>query len=273
MAIGEPFKVNSFCNDIKSLGANLVMNWGTDPGSGATVTVCDSCEPLFIPTLWGRSFDDDRLSKLPNDVAPWAIFLENEPNWWGFADLDADHGQGANMSASTAAKRWKGHKQLVDSKWGNPLTKWIAPSPVTDLYKNCGAGELAGCKWQSQFDWLDQYFAGCGGCLENMWAVQAHEYSCKMDQTKKRIMDLHNRYNKPVFVGEIGCSGPSAADQAQYLSDFVKWAYSEPAVVGYVWTGVNDVGAKNSQLVSGGKLTAVGQAYKQAQQSAPSSDS
>ena len=272
VAIGEPFSVEPLCSNIQNLGADHVMNWGTDAGDGSSITVCDACEPRFVPTLWGRDFDDDNLKKLPSDEAPWAILLENEPNWWGFADLNAEHGQGSNMTAGDAAARWKDHKQLVDSKWGKPLTKWISPSPVSDLYKNCGPGEMVGCKWQSQFDWLDQYFAGCGGCLDNMWALQAHEYSCKMDQTKKRITDLASRYGKPVFVGELGCNGPSADEQAKYLSDFVTWAYNESSVVGYVWTGVNNVGAKNSQLVSNGQLTAVGTAYKEAQQSAPSSD-
>ena len=265
MAIGEPFNVSRFCDDIHEVEPDVVINWGPTTRDGASITVCDACDPRFLPTLWGRPWDDQVLATLPDDEAPWAIALENEPNWWGFVPLTNDHGQGSNLTAPAAAARWAAHKKLVETKWGPGLTKWIAPSPVTDLYKPCRPGQKDGCTWQGQFEWLDEYFAHCDGCLQDMWALSAHEYSCNMDATKQHITALSQKYSKPVFVGELGCSGPSADEQGQYLQAFVAWASKEESVLGYVWCGLNDVGAKNAQLMVDGKLTAVGTAYKKAQ--------
>ena len=272
VAVGEPFNVDDFCDAIAECQPQLVMNWGTSNGDGNSITVCNDCSPVFLPNLWGRSFDDTNLAKLPDAEAPWGILLENEPNWWGFTPLTNDHGAGANMTATQAAQKWTGHKQLVDTKWGPGLTKWIAPSPVTDLYKACTAGQEQGCTFQGQFEWLDEYFANCNGCIKDMWALNTHEYSCDMVRTKKHITDLATRYGKNVFVGELGCDGPSAATQGQYLEDFVTWAKSEPSVVGYIWAGLNSVGSTNAQLVANsGSLTAVGTSFQAAQQIAPAS--
>ena len=249
----------------------LVMNWGPDTRDGHSLTVCGDCEPVFLPNAWGRTFDDTELAKLPDGAAPWGILLENEPNWWGFPPLTADHGAGANMTAQAAAARWTKHKQLVDTKWGPGLTKWISPSPVTELYRACRPGERQGCTFQGQFAWLDAYFAACNGCLKDMWAINTHEYSCDLERSKRHIRDVAARYGKPVFVGELGCDGPSAQAQGKYLESMVTWFASEPSVVGYIWAGLNSVGSKNAQLTANGALTPVGQSFKNAQRILPGS--
>lgn len=83
----------------------LLMNWGPDNRHDATINVCDNPSIKFMPNLWGRDFDYPQLSALPNEVVPWGVMLENEPNWWG-SDNGQDHGAGCNMTAQVAAERY-----------------------------------------------------------------------------------------------------------------------------------------------------------------------
>ena len=268
-AVGEPFNTSTICPDIELLKPELLINWGPNTRDGDTIQVCGDKDIKFLPTLWGQTWDDPILAKLPNDTAPWGIFLENEPNWWGFQPLTAEHGAGANLTAEEVARRYKGHADLINAKWGKGKVKLISPSPITTLYAKCKNGEKQGCYFQSQLDYLDEFFAKCN-CFDDMWAINLHEYSCHVDRTQEFVKTLNDKYpGKNIFLGELGCDGPPVEEQAKYLTDFAAWASTQDTITGFIWTGVNDVGAKNEELSVNGKLTPLGEAFKNIQQKYP----
>ena len=76
------------------------MNWGPNNRNDAGISVCNDASIHFIPTLWGQSWDDSELSGVPNNTPPWAIMLENEPNWAS---------SGPNWTAQYTASKYFGH--------------------------------------------------------------------------------------------------------------------------------------------------------------------
>ena len=268
-AFGEPFNVGTDCVDIDNISPELLINWGPDNRNDTTMNVCNNGAIRFVPYLWGRTWDDSELEALPNSPTPWGVILENEPNWWG-SDLNADHGAGCNMTADVAAGKYGPHTQLINEKWGVGVVKLISPSPVNKYYPTCTYEPEANCAYQPQLAWLDEYFSMCGTCYHDIWAINLHDYSCNLAQSQSLIADLNAHYpNKNIFVGELGCSGVPAEEMAQYLEDWVSWAYGQQTIVGFLWAGINDVGTPGSELSLNGQLTPVGQVFKSIQQNYP----
>jgi hypothetical protein len=145
----------------------------------------------------------------------------------------------------------------------------ISPSPVNKFYPNYTYEPEQGCAFQPQLAWLDEYFADCD-CYDDMWAINLHDYSCDVASSQSLIADLNAHYpGKNIFFGELGCGGVPANQMAQYLSDFAAWAYTAPMVVGFLWAGINNVGATGSELSLNGELQPCGQAFKTIQQNYP----
>ncbi|EIW81798.1 hypothetical protein CONPUDRAFT_152702 [Coniophora puteana RWD-64-598 SS2] len=270
-AFGSPFDVTTDCADIDNISPELLINWGPDNRHDATINVCNNTNIKFLPYLWGQTWDDSELNALPNDDAPWAVIFENEPNWWGGEPLTDDHGDGCNMTATAAAAKYSGHTQIINEKWGVGVVKLISPSPVNKYYPMCMYEPEQGCAFQTQMDWLAEYFANCGTCEQDIWAINIHDYNCNLADTQSLVADMAAAYpGKNVFFGELGCNGPTAEEMAQYLLDFSGWAYQEDTVRGFIWAAItNDVGTPGSELSTNGQLTPVGQAFKQIQQQYP----
>lgn len=211
------------------------------------------------------------LGKLANDRKPWGIILENEPNWWGPQPLDAEHGDGCNMTAAEASRKYRGHTDLINRKWGAGVVKLIGPSPVNKYYPTCDRPQPAsGCAWQPQLAWLDEYYAGCGTCFRDTWALNVHDYGCDVAQTQELVADVEAKYpGKDIFFGEVGCNGPSAEEMARFLRDFVEFAYHHPRVVGFLWAALNSVGTPGSELSLEGRVTVVGKAFRDIQREYP----
>ncbi|KAI1752061.1 glycosyl hydrolase catalytic core-domain-containing protein [Xylaria castorea] len=267
-AFGSPFNVATDCNDINLISPELLMNWGPDNRNDATINVCGNSNIKFLPTLWGRDFDVPELSALPNSPKPFGVFLENEPNWFGA--YSTDHGVGCNLTAKQCATRYYTETNIINQKFGVGAVKLFTPSPVNPTYPKCTGPGQYGCTYEDQISWFKDYFVACPNCLHDAWAINHHEYSCNLATTQANIQRLWTNFGKKnVFVGELGCDGPSPATQAQYLRDFVAWAYTQQYVVGFIWAGLNNVGSSGAQLVLNGQLTAVGTAYKQIQQQYP----
>lgn len=126
------------------------------------------------------------------------------------------------------------------------------------------------CAFQPQYAWFKEYFANCGTCFHDTWALNLHDYSCNLASTKSLVADMNAVYpNKNIFFGEIGCNGPTADQMAQYLEDFVAWAYGVPTIVGFIWSAINSVGTKGSELSLNGQLQPVGRAFKDIQNRYP----
>ena len=269
-AFGPPFDTSTDCQDIDNISPELLFSWGPSSSSYPTINVCDNAAIHFIPYLWGTSSDDAGLSALPDDETPWGVIFENEPNWWGGEPLTADHGDGCNMTATEAASRYGPHTEIINEKWGVGVVKLISPSPVNKYYPNCTYEPEVGCAFQPQLAWLDEYFANCGTCYHDIWAINLHDYSCNVTDSQSLVADLNAHYpDKNIFFGELGCNGPSADEMAQYLTDFVEWAYTVPTIVGFVWSAINSVGTPGSELSLGGQIQPVGEAFKTIQQNYP----
>ena len=268
-AFNVPFNTSTDCVDINNISPELLINWGPDNRDDASLNVCNNADIKFVPNLWGRTWDDTQLSALPDDDTPWGVIFENEPNWWG-SDLNAEHGVGANMTAKAAAARYGPHTQIINEKWGVGKVKLISPSPVHKAYPNCTTEPEANCAFQPQLAWLDEYFANCGTCYHDIWAINLHDYSCHLANTQSVVADLNAHYpGKNIFFGELGCGSRSAEAMAQYLTEFIAWAYTAPTIVGFIWAGINDVGTPGSELSLNGQLQPVGQVFKTIQQDYP----
>lgn len=55
-------------------------------------------------------------------------------------------------------------------------------------------------------DWFDEFFAqpGCG--LDTVDFIATHKYGCNATDTIQYVMELHNRYHKPIWLTEFSCS-------------------------------------------------------------------
>ena len=255
---------------MNNISPELLLNWGPDNRYDGTLNVCGNANIKFLPNRWGRSFDDSELNALPNSRTPWAVVFENEPNWWGPEPLTADHGDGANLTAKQCASNYLAGTRIINQKWGVGVVKLISPSPVNRFYPNCNHEPQTGCAFQPQYAWFAEYFANCGTCFHDTWALNLHDYSCNLASTQSLVAEMNQHYpNKNIFFGELGCNGPTAQQMAQYLQDFVAWAYGVPTIVGFIWAAMNSVGTPGSELLLNGQLQPVGQAFKTIQQRYP----
>lgn len=236
----------------------------------ALLDVCGNPAIHYVPNQWGRANDNSELNKLPNSRTPWGVIFENEPNWWGPQPLTAQHGDGCNMTARQAASRYGPATSTINAKWGVGIVKLISPSPVNKYYPNCTYEPESNCAFQPQYAWFREYFANCGTCFHDTWALNLHDYSCNLASTKSLVADMNAVYpGKNIFFGELGCNGPTANQMAQYLTEFVQWAYGVPTIVGFIWSAINSVGTKGSEMSLNGQLQPVGRAFKDIQQRYP----
>ena len=174
------------------------------------------------------------------------------------------------MTACDAAAKYAGHTQIINDKWGVGVVKLISPSPVNKYYPNCTYEPEMGCVYQPQFDWFAKYFANCGTCFHDIWALNLHDYSCNLADSQSLVADMSAVYpGKNIFFGELGCGGVSAGEMESYFIEFVEWAYTVPTIVGFVWAGINYVGTAGSELSVGGQIPPVGEAFKFVQANYP----
>jgi hypothetical protein len=221
----------TFCLDwaLARPSVSWIYSWGLSPAE----LTCDSALP-FEPMFWGaKSVAND--SSLFTTTASTHVLGFNEPNGKDQSDLTPT--EAASLWPTVAAAALARNLSLV------------APVP-------------SGADTQ----WLDSFFAACGGCEASIVAIALHPYACEAAGLKSSL-DTWGKYQKPLWVSEFNCGdGSKNATAAEHLA-WMKVALpildADARVERYAWMSSRDVKVPGAALFTdvGGTLTALGKFY------------
>ncbi|KAL2012049.1 hypothetical protein VTN00DRAFT_4767 [Thermoascus crustaceus] len=209
-------------------GVTWAYNWDSKPGG----TLPPGVE--YVPMLWGsRSFDgwDDAVNTALSSGSKYLLGF-NEP----------DNAQQAMMSPQDAAMSFKQYMTPYADR-----AKLVSPA-ITNS-QNPGEG----------LDWMRSFLQACTDCQQSVMAVHWYGGTNGAEDFKQHIqqcIDLANQNGmNEVWVTEFAATGDPMG-QAQFLRDVIPWLESQPAVGRYAYFMVAE-----GMLISGGALSAIGEAY------------
>ena len=111
-------------------------------------------------------------------------------------------------------------------------------SPAANHCRPGGGGLQDSNCFQAPMDWFDEFFAqpGCG--LDTVDFIATHKYGCNATDTIQYVMELHNRYHKPIWLTEFSCSkAPVRARPAASRGPRTHAPPAQPFSRGLVLTG------------------------------------
>jgi len=106
--------------------------------------------------------------------------------------------------------------------------------------------------------WMDQFLDACTGCTIDAIAIHIYDSATNLGYFQSYIPGVGHKYNKPVWVTEFAGSG-SQQQQIDFINTMVPFLDGEGTVERYAYFGNVE-----GQLISGGQLNAVGNAYQSA---------
>jgi hypothetical protein len=202
-------------NDLAALkGISWFYNWSPKPN----IAVPSNIE--FVPMIWGsKDLTASAIASIPAGSKYLLGF--NEPNF---------HVQG-NLSPQQAAQLWPQVEQIASSKG----LKLVSPA-----INYCGPTN--DCWNTNPFDWLDQFFAACNGCLNRMDYIAAHWYACGATAQAPYLQNYlagFQKYNKKIWLTEWSCGDDSnlqsPSQQAQYMKQVIDLIENSDQIFRYAW--------------------------------------
>ncbi|DAA76254.1 TPA_exp: Uncharacterized protein A8136_0926 [Trichophyton benhamiae CBS 112371] len=222
MAYNDPQAVAAFKGTRASAWA---YNWGSNSnniGNGID----------YAPMLWGQKFFNDWTKSTPSILSTGCKYVLsfNEP------DIPSQ----ANMSPQDAIQA---HKQY--------MKPFVGKASIGSPAVSNGGGEMG-------LSWLGKFLDGCAGqCNIDFLNVHWYDSAQNVDAFKKHITDSINLAHKhnidKIWLTEFRGDGDENS-QVQFLHQVLPWLDSNPGVARYSYFMADD-------LVKGGQLTPVGQAY------------
>lgn len=238
---GKAGVAQHFEHDTASLGAlasgthvSWNYNWGMSSASVPGIT--------FVPMVWGAA-STSQLSALPDSQY---LLGFNEPNMNGRG--------GSSMSVQQAVSLWP---QVEAAASAHGVRTLVGPAMAH----------------VNPTQWYDAFFASCHGCRVD--AIALHSYNCDMPGLKSYV-DSFRKYGKPLWLTELACAdnptaipgntagSKSAEWQCKYIQELVPYLEGESIIEKYSWFSVSSSYSGESALVSGGRLTALGECYNSA---------
>jgi hypothetical protein len=196
----------------------------------------------FVPMLWGEKHAanwnqtiGDIISK--NNVN--SVLGMNEPELPGQSNLNPQ--QGADM--------WRAYLEPLRSS-------------------NVRLGSPATASGPAGVNWTQDFFTVCGGgCNPDFMAM--HWYGVNASQFITFVEQLHDKYQKPIWVTEWACqnfvdqnSQCSKDDIALFLNKTQDFLDSTDYVERYAWFGVPGIiNPDNALVTQDGQLTPLGEQY------------
>lgn len=191
---------NTFAPTIAPQGSAISWIWHWADGPVSTVPYLE-----FVPCFWGPSNQDKWNQRV-------AEMKQNQPqHLLGFNEPDID--SQSNMSPGYAADVWM--EQI--HQWGQKGVKLGSPQIAYDQ------------------DWMASFLSnieGRGGWVD---FIVLHWYGSfkDIDSFKSYVTSAHQKFNKPIWVTEVGVTTASGASEADCLN-FMKEVLSFLASTGYV---------------------------------------
>jgi len=181
--------------------------------------------------------------------------LGNMPSasvWLGFNEPNMNHGAGgADMSVEQVVGFWP---QIEQAATDHGVAVLVGPN-VANVKPD---------------EWYDNFFNQCPNCRVD--AIGFHSYSCDLQNMQSLVGKLQ-KYGKPLWLTEFACAdnpksipGNDAGSkdwnmQCEYMKQVIPYLEGEASVAKYAWYSFNSDYTGNSQLVSGGQLTDLGNCY------------
>jgi len=118
--------------------------------------------------------------------------------------------------------------------------------------------------------WYDDFFSKCKNCRVD--AIAIHSYSCDVGGMKNYV-NTFKKYGKPLWLTEFACAdNPKAIPgngggskawnwECAYMKGVVPYLMSEPSVAKFSWFSISSSYTGESNLVTAGKLTQLGECY------------
>lgn len=208
--------------DVKALGEGLswYYNWGNTPSDDESIlNAIETYKLDFIPMVWGRAIDKDRLRAFyqKNPQVKYILGF-NEPNFTAQA----------NIGPKEAASRWYQIEEIAD-EFGLKIV-----GPAMNYAPSNGAVTENGVTYTDPFQYLDAFFDACPDCKVDYLAAHCYmNYSSSL----KWYLDQYKKYGKPIWLTEF-CAWESNVTQSlqkNYLVEAVNCLESDPDVGRYAW--------------------------------------
>ncbi|BCB83546.1 hypothetical protein Psuf_008590 [Phytohabitans suffuscus] len=193
--------------------------------------------------IWGTKDVNDSALAAAKAAGPYLLAF-NEPDMQGQAD----------MSVEQALDLWP-RLQATGSKLSSPAVAF-------------GGADPGG--------WLDRFMSGARSRGYRVDFVALHWYggdfttSNAVDQLRRYLQAVHDRYGKPIWLTEFalidfsggGVRFPTQAQQAAFMTASAKMLGGLPFVQRYAWFGLPATDKDQTGLFSSGTTpTAVGRAF------------
>lgn len=179
-------------------------NWSPVPGGNV------NSGREFVPMLWGA--DQGHTQNWIDDAT--AAIAAGATHLLGFNEPDL--GAQSNLTPQQAADAWK--------KWMEPFAgkaKLCSPA-ITNGGPPMGTA------------WLDTFLSLCEGCTIDCIAIHIYDSSSNVAYFQKYISDVGTKYNKPVWVTEMGASG-TTQQQQQFLQTMLPFLDGLDSVERYAY--------------------------------------
>jgi hypothetical protein len=233
----QPYKgvANSSCSDLALLGASWFYDWGTGQAG------CPGIE--YVPMVWGTKGAEQTAMGITNEIK--TMVSAGYHTVLGFNEPDSN--TQSNISAMMAISLWP--------SFNNPAMRVISPATTS--------GGTA-------FPWMSTFMTAVNASPTTMRvdAIAIHWYgwyagSCDANASNlesyiKQIEGIPG--NRPIWLTEFGClneSNPSDQVVQTFMSGALPMLAKHPRLERYAWFPRNT----HNELVTGGKLTALGAIY------------
>ncbi|KAK6180720.1 hypothetical protein SNE40_008718 [Patella caerulea] len=192
------------CGDTwKFDGVAWWYDWRFDQGERKWAKCKGAARPGYIPMIFDGA--SANRATIPRDAKTVLGF--NEPNWQNQA----------NMTPRQAARVWR----IVERKAGNRRLVSPAVGGCDVVPKRC-------------FDWLGAFFRACRGCRVDF--VAFHGYSCNANTIMSAIQQVHQRFNRKIWLTEFGCRHmPNEGATINFMKIILPKLERSPYVGGYAW--------------------------------------
>ncbi|KAL9001050.1 MAG: hypothetical protein Q9169_000534 [Polycauliona sp. 2 TL-2023] len=196
----------------------------------------DGFESARLPLVMDPTDTDKAVELLQAKPPPPFLGLFNEP------DLSA----GGYTPMTSPKDSVKHLSRIIDARTSG--TKLLSPVPAYPV--------------SPEHQWLNEFDGNCTGCMDKIDIISAHIYHVKPEDAINQIKDIHDRWQKPIWVTEI--SPTTRTDNCKFDGDemiqYMTTVVSGIKDLGYVekifWnTGAYGVLAKGYDNICNPSLT------------------
>ncbi|XP_076461547.1 uncharacterized protein LOC143294033 [Babylonia areolata] len=205
---------NYHCDDLNVLN-NIVWwyDWNQTPYYHHKVGNCSG--PMNqrhrVPMVWGWRHGVDYPLWFHNDTSRYVLGF-NEPN----------HRGQSNLTPQEAAEAWK----VVQARADRQKQLLVSPSAI-----KCTSGS-SNCM-MSGVQWFTEFFHACSGCRVDH--VATHYYTCEVGRVLDYLEELHQRFQRPVWLTEVACPTHSYSQALIFMQELLPRLENTPYVYRYAW--------------------------------------